>query len=343
VTPRYSLQRLWNWGIGLLIVGDIGLHSFLYSETSYATSSAYWYMLFQVGYAGIALCVAVLALGRTGVKTGSLVLFAALAWLLVAPFLLNARRGPTYTTIIAAAFSYLLVRPSTLKLWKVMGTLGAGGLLMIVLVHARGYLNRGLSWQSAMQAGTTEAVQEKRSTQVADNEFVNHAVKIEANLETGMYQYGTVHLAMLAHWIPRAIWPGKPQRSMGLYPAAMFHFKPGFYTNLGLGGAWGPVADGFDNYWHLCPVFWFLIGWGSVALYKRALGQERLDWKMYYLAVLMSAHWFFAQCFTEALVPFMFYQASFWLAFRFSRLPDTAVRTQRVLRRRPCPLRARCS
>ena len=64
-------------------------------------------------------------------------------------------------------------------------------------------------------------------------------MQIEANLVTGMYQYGTAHLAMLTHWVPKARRPGKPQRSMGIYPAARFHFNPGFYTNLGLGGAWG--------------------------------------------------------------------------------------------------------
>ncbi|MGO9113074.1 MAG: hypothetical protein ACLP9L_27900 [Thermoguttaceae bacterium] len=322
--PSYSLRGLWNWGIGLLVVGDAGLYSFSYSESSYATTSAYWYMLFQVAYAGIALCVAVLTLKRRTVETAGLVLFGALTCLLVAPFLLNARRGPTYTAIIAAAFSYLLVRQSSLKLWKVLGTLGAVGMLMIILVHARSYIVRGQSWQTAMQEGTTEAIHEERSTEVADNEFVNHAVKIEANLETGMYQYGTVHLAMLTHWVPRAFWPSKPQRSMGIYPAAMYHFNPGFYTNLGLGGAWGPVADSFDNYWYFCLIFWYFIGWGAAALYKRAIGRDQLNWKMHYLAVLMSSHWFFAQCLTEALVPFMFYQASFWLAFRFSRNSDAA-------------------
>ncbi|MGA2257755.1 MAG: hypothetical protein ABSG53_24090 [Thermoguttaceae bacterium] len=341
--PSYSLRHLWSWGIGLLIVGNAGLYSFSYSESSFATSSAYWYMLFQVGYAGIALWVAVLTIKRRIVETTSRVIFAVLVYLLLAPTLLNARRGPVYTAIISAVFGYLLVRPSSLKLWKVIGMLGAAGLLMIVLVHARKHLGAGQSWQKAMQAATVDAMHEKRSTEVADNEFVNHAVKVEANLETGMYQYGTVHLAMLTHWIPRAIWPGKPQRSMGIYPAAMLHFKPGFYTNLGLGGAWGPVADSFDNYWYFCPIFWYFIGLGTVALYNRAVWRDQLNWKMHYLAVLMSSHWFFAQCATEAIVPFMFYQAAFWLAFHFSRTSDSAIRTQRAVPRGTESLHARRS
>ena len=235
----------------------------------------------------------------------------------------GARRGPTYTAIIAAVFSYLLVRTSSAKLWKVVGTLGATGLLMIALVHARSYLISGQSFESALQAGGAEAIHEKRSTELADNEFVNHAVQIEANLKTGMYQYGTVHLAMLTHWIPRAIWPGKPQRSMGLYREAIQNFNPGFSTNLGHGGAWGPVADSFNNYWYFCLIFWYLIGWGALALWKKAVWQESLNWKMHYLAVLMSSHWFFAQCLTEALVPFMFFQAAFWLAFRNCRTSST--------------------
>jgi hypothetical protein len=119
---------------------------------------------------------------------------------------------------------------------------------------------------------------------------------------------------------------------MGIFPAAMLHFRPGFYTNLGFGGAWGPVSDSFDNYWYFCFIFWYFVGRGAVALHKRAMYQERLNWKMHYLAVLMSSHWFFAQCPTEALVPFMFYQAAFWLAFHNSRKWKMAIRVRKVLR-----------
>ena len=64
-----------------------------------------------------------------------------------------------------------------------------------------------------------------------------------------------------------------------------------------------------------------------------AMYRDRLNWKMHYLAVLMSSHWFFAQCLT-ALVPFMFYQAAFWLAFRFSRVPKAVTSRQRATRRK---------
>ena len=139
------------------------------------------------------------------------------------------------------------------------------------------YLSSGFSWQDAVRIGSSNVIEDRRSKELADNEFVNHAIQIEANLKTGMYQYGTVHLGMLTHWIPRAIWPGKPQRSMGLYPLARDHYKPGFYTNLGHGGAWGPVADSFDNYWYYCIVFWYLIGWGAVALYRPRSGARAIE------------------------------------------------------------------
>ncbi len=331
----YSLPRLWGWGIAFLVVGDASWHSFRSSGAAFADSSAYWYLLFNVAYSGIALCVAVLTLKRKIVETTGLIIFGVLACLLVGPFLVTARRGPTFTAIIAVGFSYLLVRPSSLKLWKVAGTLAAAGFLMIALVHARKYLGGGQSFHTAIQAGASDAMSETRSTETLDNEFVNHAVMIEANLETGMYQYGTVHLAMLMHWVPRAFWHGKPTRSEGLYPAATLHFNPGFYTNLHHGGAWTPVADSFNNYWWYCPIFWYLIGWGAVALYKMAVWRDQLNWKMHYLAVLMSSHWFFAQCMTEALVPFMFYQAAFWLAFRFSRTAEAGIGTQRAVSQGP--------
>ena len=64
-------------------------------------------------------------------------MFATLALLMLATFVLTARRGPTYTAVIAAVFCYLLVRPTLLKLWKVAVTLGSVGLLMIALrMHA---------------------------------------------------------------------------------------------------------------------------------------------------------------------------------------------------------------
>ena len=142
-TTGHSLHRLWNWGIGLLIVGNAGLYSFHYSENAFAQTSAYWYMLFQVGYAGIALCIAVWTLKRRSIENTSLVVFATLVVLLIAPSLLHFRRGPTFTAIIVAAFSYFLLRPSSLKLWKVIAVLGTAGVLMIVLVHRGGTCFRG--------------------------------------------------------------------------------------------------------------------------------------------------------------------------------------------------------
>ena len=115
-TIHYSPRGLWNWGNGLLIVGFVGQYTFAHAGQSYAESSAYWYMLFQLGYPGIALCVAALTLRRTGSRyswsasSWQIALCGGLAFMLVATYLFGARRGPTYTAIVAAVFSHLLVR-----------------------------------------------------------------------------------------------------------------------------------------------------------------------------------------------------------------------------------------
>ena len=155
-------------------------------------------------------------------------------------------------------------------------------------------------------------------TRTSDNEYYNHCLLVAADLQTGCYQYGSTHYAVLLNWIPRQLWADKPQRNQGLFPSAMHMLPGGRQHNLGHGGAWGPVADSFDNYWFFFPIFWFLIGYGVAALFVRGFIENSLRWKMHYVGVLCATHWFIAQCLPEAFVPGMIYQAAYFLAFRFA-------------------------
>jgi hypothetical protein len=124
---------------------------------------------------------------------------------------------------------------------------------------------------------------------------------------------------MLVHWIPRAWWHGKPQRNQGFLPSAIGEIFATGQSNLGVGGAWGAVADTFDNYWWFFPVFWLVLGWGMAAMFNRVLRGNSLRWKLHYVGVLCAVHWFVAQCLPEALVPALYYQAAYFLALRSAR------------------------
>jgi hypothetical protein len=318
--PTYNLGRLWLVGLAWMVVGTAGMYSFAASGQAFKASSAYWYLLFNVGFAGIALCVAVLVLAPRKADPLSLLLFLGLTGALLYPFALGARRGPVFAAIIAAVFSYLLVRRTFPRLYVILGTLAFTGFLMLAFVEARNYTYRGQSWEDALENMTFDDIMTKRTRRSGDNEFVNHCIQVEANLETEQYQFGTAHLLVWLNWIPRALWPTKPPRAAGLWPEARDIFRPDHtFTNLGLGGAWGAVSDTFNNYWYFCFLFWFAIGWFVAAVFRRWQRGD-LRWKMYYLGLLMSAHWFIAQCLPEALVPCLFYQFVFWSSFAVCRV-----------------------
>lgn len=320
----YDLKKLWRLGICWMAVGAVNVWLFASSGASFQESSAYIYLFYNVGFAGAGLCAAVCA--REGVTVARLGIAAACFLGLIGPFLLGARRGPTFAGIIAIVFGYLLARrsqPRVLQIVQVVGTLACAGALMLFLVESRGVVYRGLGWNAAFEEVTLDALVNRRALDPLDNEFVNHCVQTQANRETGLYQYGTVHLAMAVNWIPRQLWPGKPQRSMGLYPEARQNFDPGFRTNLGVGGSWGAVADAFNNYAYGCFVFWFALGALTVCLFNRTQRSDDLGARMHYLGLLMSCHWFIAQSLSEAIVPGMFFQATFWFSLRYSRLRVT--------------------
>src|SRR5262245_31295401 len=106
----WDYQRLWRMGLALQAVGLVGFYTFLRSGRSFEETSGYWYMLFHLCYPGISLCVAVLVLrneARTGFNYGTVLVATVLIFV---PFLLGARRGPTFTVLVALAFSYLICR-----------------------------------------------------------------------------------------------------------------------------------------------------------------------------------------------------------------------------------------
>jgi hypothetical protein len=286
------------------------------------------------------LCVVVMTLSprhRSGPHWGTL---ALLVWLIVLPSLVGARRGPTFVAIIALFFSFASVRRKPLNPAIVLSVLGAAGLLLLLQVTARRVTySEGGTWKEFLSTVKVEEVLEERARRTSDNEYFNHCQMLEANLRTGLYQYGTAHLAALVNWVPRKFWPHKPQRSVGFFPEAFREVEVGESSNLGVGGAWGAVADSFNNYWYFFPVFWLGIGWLTAAAFLRAHVIGSLPWKLYNLGILCAAHWFIAQTLVEAFVPCMIYQGVFFIAFKFAR-----VRVERKPKRpRPAPRTGRAA
>jgi hypothetical protein len=340
---RFDIDRLWWSGVGALGIGLIGFYSFTRSGREFSETSAYWYLLFNTCYPGIALAVAAMVLSprhRTAGHTGLLLLLSAL---IVVPLLTGARRGPTFVAIMACFFSFAAVRRKPIQPVVVLSVLGVAGALVLVQVGARRVTyGEGGTWQEYLETVRFDEVLGGRARQSADNEYFNHCQMLEANLRTGVYQYGTAHLAALLNWVPRAFWPAKPERGTGFFPEALRQMERDESSNLGVGGGWGVVADSFNNYWYFFPLFWMGIGWLTGAAFLKAHGghfrsgglnreaaqvvaslpcssaASALPWELRNVGILCAAHWFIAQNFAEAFVPFMIYQGVFFIAFRYS-------------------------
>lgn len=315
----FNLDRLWWCGVGALVIGLAGQYSYSHSGRMSENTSAYWYMLFQTGYPGMALCVAVMTLSprhRLVFHWGTLALLASQ---IILPYLLGARRGPTFVAIIALFFSFASVRRKPVNPAILLSVLCGAGLLLLVLVSARRVTySEGGTWSEFLHTMTVEEITKERAEKTSDNEYYNHCQGLEANLQTGLYQYGTAYLVVFVNWVPRAYWPNKPQKGMGLFPEATQAMNVEESSNLGHGGAWGGVEDSFNNCQYFFPLFWLGIGWLTATVFLRAHVFGSLPWKLYNLGILCAAHWFIAQSFEEAFVPFMIYQGVFFIAFKYS-------------------------
>jgi hypothetical protein len=327
ISRVYDSTKLWQAGIVLQIIGLVGLFTFNATVRDFKNTSAYWYMAFNFCYPGLAICVALLA-SRPQMRTiFNYSLSIVFAGAVIIPFLVSARRGPSFVAVMAIGASYLLLSRRHAGIWKSLSLVVAAGVLMVVLVSARPTINNEGTWKEFFHTATTEEMLVDRGERLSDNEYYNSCLQVDANRSTGRYQYGTVHLMLPLNAIPRSWWPGKPNRGGGLFPYALEDVGPD--SNLGHGGAIGCVADSFDNYGWAAPVYWFFIGWLVAIAYYKAIWSDDMHRKMFYVGILCSLHWFVAQSLGEAFVPFCIYQISFLLAFWYAQIPLIVKRPKR--------------
>ena len=328
--PQPNYGRLWWAGVSLILFGWSAWKLFMQSGREFETTSAYWYLLITVVYPGMSIGVAVLARSPRHRTVINVLLLVGLIGIVILPFLVGARRGPLFVTIIAVGISWFMVRPRPPQPGLVLGVFVVAGALILFVYSARRAVYAEETWRDFFRTVTVDEVVFERANRTGDNEFFNHCLALEANLRTGLYQYGTGHLAMLVHWVPRAWWPGKPERGRGFFPSALLAIETEEHHNVGYGGSIACVADTFDNYGYFFPFFWLALGWLTARFFAKTQMTDDVRWKLHYVGLLCASHWFVAQNFTEAFVPFCFFQAAYFVAFRFARVtPERAVRSFR--------------
>ncbi len=227
------------------------------------------------------------------------------------PHLFNARRGPLFPAIMVL----LLVPPMATRRPPnpliFCGGLVTAGLVMLLFLQIRHVTYNGGTWGEAIHSLSIDAAVTERVQQAEDNEYINNCQLIGTVYQNGKYQYGTGHLELLWHWIPRAVWKDKPTLGEGSYSFDQMtddvEAATGFHL-LGLGAAVGGVADTFVQYGVFCPFFWFGLSWGMGIAYARArLGDSPL-WLFCYVGFICASHWLVSQSFAAAFVPGMCFE-----------------------------------
>jgi hypothetical protein len=313
---EYPYFYCWCAGLFFILLGAAGNYSVSHSQEEgtldYKASSAYWYLLYYVGYPGEA--IALWAALKTKTRSWR---YALLALTLVAvvvfmfPQLITARRGPLFPAIIAL----LLVPPLTLRRppnrLVYCGGLAAAGIVMLLFIQVRVTIYNGGTWSEAFQKLDVGDAVVDRGDDPYDNEYVNSCQVIGTVYQTGKYEYGTGHLELLVHWVPRAFWPAKPSLGEGYYPSGKLFDDMEIATGvrlLGSGAADAGVADSFLEYGLLCPLFWFALSCGLGIVYAKVLHTRSPWWMFSYVGFLCASHWLITQSFSAAYVPGWYFQ-----------------------------------
>jgi len=314
--PVYPYLLCWLTGFGLVVLGAIGSYSVVQAgeegDLNFQTASAYWYLLYYIGYPGLAIAMWAalkfkppLSYILMGVTFAALVVF-------LYPYLAGARRGPVFPAIILV----LLVPPLTLRrppnrLLYCGGLIGVG-VFMLLCLQIRTTIYSGGTWSEALQKLNVEDAVVERGDEAYDNEYINNCQVIATVNDSGKYEYGTGHLGLFLHWVPRAFWPDKPVLGQGVYYSDKERFddieKITGVSLLGFGASTAGVAESFVEYGYLCPLFWFLLAFGIGFVYLKAVRSGSPWWLFSYVGFLCSTHWLISQGFAPAFVPGMYFQ-----------------------------------
>ena len=313
-TPQhdYSLPQIWGMGIVLLLIGMVGANFFLTSGgegIDLETTSAYAYLSFYCGYPGLVLAVWA-ASKMSGPNRMLLWMITAVGVVVfILPFLAGSRRGPLFPAMMALLVVPALANrraPNPVAFGIGLAVVGVTMLLCLQIREFRKSADD--SWVDVVrQMSLTKALRD-RGQEAADNEYLNNCALIAAVRQSGKYQYGSGHVGMLLHWIPRAWWPDKPALGEGLYShQEMFDAVESIagVRLIGGGAAAGGVADSFTQYGYFTPLFWFGISWFMARVYVRARWGSDPRWLWSYAGLVCVTHWLISQAAANAFVPAM--------------------------------------
>ena len=347
----YPYLRFWYIGMFFLMVGAVGGISVLratYSGTlDPEGSSAYWYLLFYVGYPGLAMTIwALFKIETPGRKYLWIITILGLVAFMF-PHVFAARRGPLFPAIMVLLLVPPLAARRSPNPFIFCGGLVGAALVMLLFLQIRDVTYKGGSWGEAVQHLDVSAAVTDKVEMPEDNEYINNCQLISTIYQNGKYQYGTGHFGLLWHWVPRAVWKDKPTLGEGSYSFnEMFddvEAATGFHL-LGAGAAAGGVADTFVQYGVFCPLFWLGLSWGMGAVYVQARNGNNPRWLFCYVGFICASHWLVSQSLSAAIVPGMFFQAVPFFVFLALDRPDqrgnVAARNRRTSKRSPVPNRA---
>lgn len=311
-TRDFSLFQVWWMGLVLLVVGVVGANIFSGFSgivVDFENVSAYSYLSFCVGYPGLILALwAVSKMSAVNRKLFWVVTLVGIAAFMF-PFLTGGRRGPLFPTAMV-----LLMVPSLANrrvpnpVMFFTGVIAAGVIMLLCLqIRQVNSENRSLGHiiQSLGRLDVSSAMQ-VRGQEVGDNEYLNNCVLLAVMTKTGRYQYGTGHLSLLLHWIPRALWPDKPALGAGFISFDDLFDEVESLAGLRLlggGAAAGGVADSFIQYGYFTPVFWFGLSWFVARIFVRARWGSDPRWQWVYVGFVCVTHWLISQGAAAAFVP----------------------------------------
>lgn len=304
---------IWSLGMALIGVGAFGGYMVQSGHEAggydYENTSAYVYLLFYVGYPGLALAFWVASRSRdaTRIVLFSLTLIALAAFLY--PHVSYLRRGPTFPAIMLLLLvPPLATRKAPHRPLYLAGLTLLGVVLLAYLPLRKVIYNEG-NWQEAFASLDVKEAVTERGKNVFDNEYINNCHMIEALADNGKFQYGTGHVSLFFHWIPSSIWKGKPSLGEGLYSHEELlgdvGESAGFQLLLGSGAAAGGVADSFVQYGWLTPLFWAGLGWLVSKAYWKGCYEGKILWIHGYIAIVCATHWLISQGFAAAFVPML--------------------------------------
>ena len=312
-----TCRSVWRAGLILFAVALAGQYSFFGQSTiDYTNISNYWYLMFYIGYPAAGLCLLAIIKSNTKRLLNKKLLLAALVLALMWHHIFNARRGPLFPMVIVLSYlPYLLVRRKPSKS-VVIGALAFAGVAMLAFVPMRQFTyasnseaewttaDRLNGWGRGLRELTWSGIFVERQTRNSDNEFLYQCGAIGTIWQLKDYQYGTGYLELLIHWIPRQWWPDKPALQQGFFPSRWHEELPNVVGwNMSNGASYGGIANTFEQFGLLCPLFWYALGWWAARLYRASIRHADATRSMQYVGFLCATHWLVSQGFGAMFVP----------------------------------------